>query len=52
MIADQLLFRSKIERRQAMPIKKAMRNIQTAIDMICDGSDDSQETHFLVLSSP
>lgn len=51
MIADQLLFRSKIERKQAMPIKKAMRNIQTAIDMISDGSDDSQETHFLVLSS-
>ena len=34
-----------------MPLRKAMRNIQNTIDMICDGSSDSQESHIMVLAS-
>ncbi|MBR4530814.1 hypothetical protein IKO70_00170 [bacterium] len=51
MVLDHSMFKKKINENRPMPLKKAMRNIQNAIDMICDGSSDSQESHLMVLAS-
>ena len=51
MILDHSMFKAKITENRPMPLKKAMRNIQNTIDMICDGSSDSQESHIMVLAS-
>ncbi len=51
MILDHALFKDKIKENRPMPLRKAMRNIQNTIDMICDGSSDSQESHIMVLAS-
>lgn len=51
MVLDHAMFKRKINENRPMPLKKAMRNIQNIIDMICDGSDDSQESHIMVLTS-
>ena len=51
LILDHTLFKTKINENRPMPLKKAMRNIQNAIDLICDGSSDSQESHLMVLAS-
>ena len=51
MILDHSMFKTKISENRPMPLKKAMRNIQNTIDMICDGSTDSQESHLMVLAS-
>lgn len=51
MVLDHSMFKTKINENRPMPLKKAMRNIQNAIDMICDGSSDSQESHLMVLAS-
>ena len=51
MILDHSMFKTKISENRPMPLKKAMRNIQNAIDLICDGSSDSQESHLMVLAS-
>ncbi len=51
MILDHSMFKTKIKENRPMPLRKAMRNIQNTIDMMCDGSEDSQESHILVLAS-
>ena len=51
MILDHAMFKEKIATNRPMPLKKAMRNIQNIIDMLCDGSSDSQESHILLLAS-
>ena len=51
MVLDHSLFKTKISENRPMPLKKAMRNIQNAIDLICDGSSDSQESHLIFLAS-
>ena len=51
MVLDHSMFKTKIAENRPMPLKKAMRNIQNTIDMICDGSSDSQESHLMVLAS-
>ena len=51
MILDHAMFKNKIKENRPMPLRKAMRNIQNTIDMICDGSNDSQESHIMVLAS-
>ena len=51
MILDHTMFKEKIRENRPMPLKKAMRNIQNIIDMLCDGSSDSQESHIMVLAS-
>ena len=51
MVLDHAMFKTKIRENRPMPLRKAMRNIQNTIDMMCDGSDDSQESHILVLAS-
>ncbi|MBP5202952.1 hypothetical protein J6253_09460, partial [bacterium] len=51
MVLDHSMFKTKISDNRPMPLKKAMRNIQNTIDMICDGSTDSQESHIMVLAS-
>ena len=51
MILDHAMFKDKIRENRPMPLRKAMRNIQNTIDMMCDGSSDSQESHILVLAS-
>lgn len=51
MVLDHAMFKTKIRENRPMPLRKAMRNIQNTIDMMCDGSEDSQESHILVLAS-
>lgn len=51
MVLDHAMFKDKIRENRPMPLRKAMRNIQNTIDMICDGSSDSQESHIMVLAS-
>ena len=51
MVIDHAMFKTKIRENRPMPLRKAMRNIQNTIDMMCDGSEDSQESHILVLAS-
>ena len=51
MVIDHAMFKNKIRENRPMPLRKAMRNIQNTIDMMCDGSEDSQESHILVLAS-
>ena len=51
MVLDHAMFKEKIKENRPMPLRKAMRNIQNTIDMMCDGSDNSQESHILVLAS-
>lgn len=51
MISDQTMFKNKIKKNRPMPLRKAMRNVQNIIDLICDGSSDSQESHILVLTA-
>ena len=51
MVLDHSMFKDKIRENRPMPLRKAMRNIQNTIDMICDGSSDSQESHIMVLAS-
>ena len=51
MVLDHAMFKDKIKENRPMPLRKAMRNIQNTIDMICDGSSDSQESHIMVLAS-
>lgn len=51
MVIDHAMFKDKIRDNRPMPLRKAMRNIQNTIDMICDGSSDSQESHIMVLAS-
>jgi len=51
MVLDHAMFKDKIKENRPMPLRKAMRNIQNTIDMICDGSGDSQESHIMVLAS-
>ncbi len=51
MIDDHHLFKAKIDEKRPIPIRKALRNVQNAIDLITDGSEDSQESQLLTLAS-
>ncbi|MGI6394443.1 MAG: HD domain-containing protein [bacterium] len=51
LISDHALFKAKIRENRPMPLRKAMRNVQNIIDLMLDGSADSQESHLLTLAS-
>jgi hypothetical protein len=51
LIMDHALFKSKIRENRPIPLRKAIRNVQNVIDLMSDGSKDSQEAHLLVLAS-
>jgi hypothetical protein len=51
LIMDHALFKSKIKENRPIPLRKAIRNVQNVIDLMSDGSTDSQEAHLLVLAS-
>jgi HD-GYP domain-containing protein (c-di-GMP phosphodiesterase class II) len=51
LINDHAIFISKIKDKRPIPIRKAIRNIQNAIDLLVDGSEDSQESQLLTLAS-
>jgi len=51
MITDHELFLNKIRTRKPIPLRKAIRNVQNLIDLITDGSTDTQEPHILTLAS-
>jgi HD-GYP domain-containing protein (c-di-GMP phosphodiesterase class II) len=51
LVNDHQIYRSKIKEKRPIPIRKALRNIQNAIDLLIDGSEDSQESQILTLSS-
>lgn len=51
MITDHELFLNKIRQRKPIPLRKALRNVQNIIDLVTDGSEDTQEPHILTLAS-
>lgn len=51
MVDDHTLFKQKIKENRPIPLRKALRNIQNTIDLLSDGSSDSQESHLLTLAS-
>ncbi len=51
LVNDHKLYRSKIKEKRPLPIRKAVRNVQNAIDLLTDGSEDSQGSQLLTLAS-
>jgi len=51
MIADFDFFQEKVEQKAQLPIKKAVRNIQTIIDLLLDSEDDRQWNNLLTMAS-
>ncbi len=51
LITDHELFTNKIKTRKPIPLRKAIRNVQNIIDLITDGTEDTQEPHLLTLAS-
>lgn len=51
LVNDISLFKSKIRDNRPIPLRKALRNVQNVIDLITDGTSDSQEPHLLTLAS-
>jgi len=51
MVSDHHIYVTKIREKRPIPIRKALRNVQNAIDLLIDGSEDSQESQLLTLAS-